>query len=186
MASVADLKALIPPVKPAPVVDWENIENHLGIRLPADYKALMSEYTSLVIGENLRLSIGNPGHADIETIAEDDIALLSELMLGEDEQIDILDDYGKTVGERYFLPYPEPGGVYPWGSTAYGDILLWEMVGDTPEAWPVWILHGAEAWRHPGGVVDFLVRALNGTLVCPLLQDGGVLDAHVTEFGPGE
>ncbi|WP_431934174.1 hypothetical protein [Nonomuraea jabiensis] len=98
----------------------------------------------------------------------------------------MLDDHGDTVEERQFLYYPKPGGLFPWGSTDYGDILLWEMVGDTPEAWPVWVMNGALAWQHPGGVVDFLVRALNGTLTCPLLPGGGVPDTHVTELGRGE
>ena len=132
----------------------------------------MSEYTSLMIGENLGLSIANPGYAEMNTAAEGKIAILEGLLLGEDEEIEVLDDHGDTVEERQFLHYPKPGGLFPWGSTNYGDILLWEMVGDTPEAWPVWVVNGALAWQHPGGVVDFLVRALNGTLACSLLPGG--------------
>jgi hypothetical protein len=116
-----------PPPDGAVPVDWEAVESWLGLRLPADYKAVASLYGPLDIGEHLWLHTpcANKGWFD----------------------------YGSWVQEgRRAAP-----GVIPFGATRTADTLYWDTTAsDDPDRWPV-VMHcqddenaGRDPWRRFG------------------------------------
>ncbi|WP_225804993.1 SMI1/KNR4 family protein [Streptomyces sp. NK15101] len=117
-----------PPEAPAPPVDWDAVEEWLGLRLPADYKAVATAYGPLDIGERLWL----------HTPFADDALLF---------------DYGRFVdhGRR---AHP---GLVAFGATRMSDTLYWDTTAsDDPDRWPV-VVHvqnlanaGKEPWFRPG------------------------------------
>ncbi|MEV4367469.1 SMI1/KNR4 family protein [Nonomuraea sp. NPDC049637] len=180
MATIADLENLIgPPIRPAPINDWDAIEADLELRLPADYKELMTRYASLKLDAHLGLYIPNPGDHPQETMREGVLSMLRDLGPHEDEELEIVDGQGNVLEERHFPHYPHPEGLLPWGSTQNGDVCLWETTGD-PDTWKVCISDGIFIWKHGSGILDFLVKANQWSLSCPLLPDGGNLDRTYT------
>ncbi|MEV7530723.1 SMI1/KNR4 family protein [Streptomyces hydrogenans] len=117
-----------PPQGPAIPVDWDAVEEWLGLRLPADYKAVATAYGPVDLGEHLWIQ--TPYGAG-----------------------DGAFDYGHWVAEsRRAAP-----GVLPFGSTRTSATLFWDTTAsDDPDAWPV-VLHdpqegrkGGDPWRRPG------------------------------------
>ncbi|WP_214325967.1 hypothetical protein [Nonomuraea sediminis] len=54
-----------------------------------------------------------------------DLVALIGPWLQDSPTIDLIDDAGNTTAAPPLPLYPEPGGVYRWGSTDNGDYLLW-------------------------------------------------------------
>ncbi|MFF5894456.1 SMI1/KNR4 family protein [Streptomyces argenteolus] len=114
-------------VRPPAVVvdghgDWAEAERVLGIRLPDDYKRLVTTY----------------GRGDFWG------ALCLCTPFGEANPVpltaDLLDDYGplrEDAPENYPYPlFPEPGGLLAWAVTESAAHVCWLTEGP-PESWPV-------------------------------------------------
>ncbi|MFH9738988.1 SMI1/KNR4 family protein [Streptomyces roseolus] len=120
-----------PPGGPAIPVDWAAVEEWIGLRLPADYKAIATVYGPVLLGE--RFWIHTP-YADAHGLF----------------------DYGRFVQEyRRMAP-----GVLPLGETRTSGTLFWDTsASDDPDAWPV-LLHdphekdkGRDPWRRTGATL---------------------------------
>jgi hypothetical protein len=93
---------------PVPV-DWEVVESWLGLRLPADYKAIASAYGPLDLGERIWLHIPCAQEGRFDYAA-----------------------WLKQEQER------APEGWLPWAATRTSDVLYWDTTAsDDPDAWPV-------------------------------------------------
>ncbi|GAA2440294.1 SMI1/KNR4 family protein [Streptomyces macrosporus] len=145
---------------PAPVpVDWDAVEDWLGLRLPADYKELVSARGPLDIGEFLWL------HAPC----------------AQGERFDYGDWLWEThracrISSRQAPPYepppfhPAPGGLLAWGETRGGGHLFWDTgASDDPDRWPVVVYDqdavrgGNTPWRNWGMPLVETVAALLDT-----------------------
>ncbi len=132
-------------VRPVPI-DWAAVESWLGLRLPADYKAIAGAHGPLDLGDFVWLHV--PCRQDGRF------------------------DYGDWLREQHrwarissrqappFEPppfHPAPGGLLAWGYTRMCDLLLWDTAaaGD-PDRWPVVVFHADAAnrredpWHHLG------------------------------------
>ena len=71
------------------------------------------------------------------------------------------------------MPYPlspEPGGLYPWGSTDNGDWLYWLTNGE-PDSWRV-IGFSNSGWAEfSGTMTEFLVAVLSRQIQFDLFPD---------------
>ncbi|MFD3513351.1 SMI1/KNR4 family protein [Streptomyces sp. NPDC058657] len=106
-AAFADLFVLTG-AEPEPV-DWEAVEGWLGLRLPADYKAIGSAFGPLDIGSHLWLHIPCTAQGRFE--------------------------YASWLKQEQNRA---PDGWLPWGATRTSDVLYWDTtVSDDPDAWPV-------------------------------------------------
>ncbi|MFE0644708.1 SMI1/KNR4 family protein [Streptomyces sp. NPDC058877] len=151
-----------PPRQPAPPVDWDAVEEWLGLRLPADYKAVATRYGPLDIGERLWL------HTPFTSA-------------------DHLFDYGSFVAEgRRDAP-----GVLPFGATRTADTLYWDTTAsDDPDRWPV-VVHvqdlenaGKDPWLRPGTT---LLPTLSGFVsdgLRPVLARSGFASGELTAWTP--
>ncbi|WP_182884207.1 hypothetical protein [Microbispora sp. H10885] len=179
MAGLAEFAEIIgPSSKPAPSVDWDRIEGELGLALPSDFKLLCSQYHTLEIDSFLHLRIVNPIAYSPRAVREGILETLAALLPNDDVELEVVDDDNIAYEERVFAQYPAKGGLLPWGFTWNGDLLTWETVGE-PDKWGVFVTDGAYGWRHAEGMLDFLGKALGGTIRCPILPNNGLMDnAH--------
>jgi SMI1-KNR4 cell-wall len=163
VATIDDLVSLIPP--PAAPVDsdgdWETVEARLGLRLPADFKALMRRYG---FGEFPDITLFTP--FDTHTGGAYDHV-----------------ERARTLVERYkslrgmapeifpYPLYPEPGGLLEWAITSDNTSLCWLIEGEA-ENWSVvvWNSVVARADRYQMGAVDLLYRYLSGQHKVSLLR----------------
>lgn len=116
---------------PTPVpVDWEAVEEWLGLRLPGDYRRLADAYGPLDVGEFLWVHVPcAEGEFDYgEWLREAHAQARRHLLALPDE-------------ERRAV-HPERGGLLAWGTTRGGDTLFWDTsVSSDPDAWTVVVQH---------------------------------------------
>ncbi|MGI5284891.1 SMI1/KNR4 family protein [Nonomuraea polychroma] len=182
MTSLADLVALIGPAgKPATVVDWAAVEAEVGLTFPDDYKAWADSYADLQLNDFLYLNHPLPDGDERAAVIDrlDDLRPIIEQW----GSIDLLDDAGVVREAPPFPLYPEPGGLYPWGSTDNGDYLLW-LTGPDPGTWTVVITDGMVWWHFPGSLLDFLVGILTHKVRCPVFPDDFPDGCDIEEFTP--
>ncbi|MET9430896.1 MULTISPECIES: SMI1/KNR4 family protein [unclassified Streptomyces] len=145
-----------PPQDGTPVaIAWAAVESWLGLRLPADYKAIASAYGPLDIGEHLWLHVPcAPTGAQAWY------------------------DYGRWLEEER----REAPGVLPFAETRTSDVLYWDTTAsDDPDAWPVVMLRrDADSWVRFGTP---LLPALE-RLVAEGLRPTLARTAYLTELDP--
>jgi hypothetical protein len=168
---VADLEALIgPPRKRPPVVDWNTLESGLGLRFPRDHKDLCSRYLSLQFDSFLLWVNSGIWHPEVSVRgAKDELEFLRQRKMHFPE-IMLLDDRGRRSESPAFPIYPEPGGLLMWGNTINADHCMW-LTDPDPEKWTI-VIENSDFWHFQGGLLEFLVGILDGSVRCPLLPDG--------------
>jgi hypothetical protein len=147
-----------PPPGAAVPVDWDAVESWLGLRLPADYKAVASAYGPVTLGERVWLHVPCAKEGQF--------------------------DYATWVREgRRDAP-----GVLPFADTTGADTLYWDTTGsDDPDAWPVVLRSqeaenaGADPWRRFGTPLLPALAALVAEGLRPSLRRTSFL----TGLGPG-
>ncbi|GAA3907639.1 hypothetical protein GCM10022244_17170 [Streptomyces gulbargensis] len=150
-----------PPEGPVIPVDWDAVEEWLGHRLPADYKAVASVYGPLDIGE--RLWIQTPYARDRNGF-----------------------DYGYFVEEnRRLAP-----GVLPFGATRMSHTLCWDTTAsDDPDRWPV-VVHrprtapGEDPWLRPGTTLLPTLAGFVADGLRPVLSRSGLAGDSATAWTP--
>ncbi|MFJ8084541.1 hypothetical protein ACIQ6Y_28465 [Streptomyces sp. NPDC096205] len=124
--SLTDYTEIYAAQPPEPVaVDWEVVEEWLGVRLPGDYRRLAGECGPVEVGGFLNVHVPC-GDGD----AYDWSRWLRRVLR------DARGEAGCPV------LYPEPGGLLPWGDSEDGDLFFWDTSrSEDPDAWPVVVLH---------------------------------------------
>ncbi|MFJ3904024.1 hypothetical protein [Streptomyces sp. NPDC090025] len=138
----------------APAVDWARTEQLLGFVPPADYRSWADAYPQLVIDGFL--IVRHPAAAPPNLLTAGDDLLFMDRLLREADPDDV----------PYPL-HPEPGGLYPWGTTTNGERLHWHPAADQ-----VVVIGRSGNWEHPGTMTTFLTAVLTRTVVCPLFPPG--------------
>ncbi|GAA1899812.1 hypothetical protein [Actinomadura bangladeshensis] len=168
---VADLEALIgPPRKRPPAVDWRTLESGMGLTFPADHRELCARYSSLHF-DGLLTWVNSGLWEPRATIqgAKDELEFLRQRKLNFSEMT-LLDDQGQWSKRPAFPVYPEPGGLLMWGNTYNADHCMW-LTDPDPEKWTI-VIENGNFWHFHGGLLDFLVGILEGSVRCPLLPEG--------------
>ncbi|WP_086799662.1 hypothetical protein [Streptomyces caniscabiei] len=164
MSASSDLAHLLGPVhQPAPPVDWAQTEHHLGFPLPSDYRTWATTYPQLTIDGFLTVFHPGAPPPNLLTAAEDLLAFDREL-----REVDPDD-----------IPYPlhpEPGGLYPWGTTTNSHRLHWY-----PARGHIVVIGRAGNWEWPGTMTGFLTGILTRRLTCPLFPDRFPSPSFTTE-----
>ncbi|MFJ2937955.1 hypothetical protein ACIO8G_34980 [Streptomyces sp. NPDC087219] len=150
-SNLADL--LGPAPSSPPPVDWDQTDHRLGFPVPADYRAWATEYPQITIDGFLTVFHPAATPPNLFTAADD--LLVFDRMLKEADPDDI----------PYPL-HPEPGGLYPWGTTMNSERLHWYPVGHR-----VVVIGRAGNWEHPGTMTQFLEAILTRQVTCPLFPD---------------
>jgi hypothetical protein len=156
--TIDNLTGLVAP-PPHPVgadCDWALTEGALGLRLPADFKALVSHY-----------GVGQFGDIGLWDTLTGGVSRFVELAYRDRDHLRQLRE--QFPGDFPYPFYPEPGGLLEWASTGSGDRLCWLTEGE-PDGWPVVVWNLREgAYRYDVGAVDLLHAFLGGQLEIDLL-----------------
>lgn len=124
-----------------PELDWAEVERELGTPLPGDYKELLTRFPSG--GFRGVITASNPSQS-AEACANVKRSNAELLEIFGDEDLDYLE------GVPYRL-FPEPGGLYPWGSNGAGGSFWWITDSADPDQWRV-AYNDRDRWHdeHPG------------------------------------
>jgi len=145
----------------ADAAEWGCVEQRLGLRLPPDFKQVLSVFgtctwasflhllTPFTSNENLQLERGAPRALGAAHC--------------------VRRQYPEDIP---FALYPESGGLFPWGITDNGDTLYWLTQGPSGR-WPTVILQARdpESERHNLQMSTLILRFLRGELESRILLD---------------
>lgn len=152
------LRLIPPPIDIAADIDWETLEERLGVRLPSDYKWLVEHYGPGKFSNFLHILQPVTGFAPIRL--EDSANRASEIL-----------DQLRESGEN--IPYPTEE-LLPVGTTDNGDTIYWVRRPEVdPDRWPI-VANAARNTKWPefdGGIVQFLVATLSGRYRCEVFPD---------------
>jgi SMI1-KNR4 cell-wall len=159
MVTIEDLVALVPPpVSPVDAIgDWAAVEAAIGVRLPTDFKALISRYGAGEFNGLIRpLTPFDP-----ETT-----------LIDWSNTLDNEGSFRDLFPEQCPYPfYPEPGGLLTWATTSDGAIMYWLTDGE-PDDWKV-VAYDYDGYGYEPqdvGTVAFLYEWLSGTRPVALLR----------------
>jgi hypothetical protein len=133
------VERLAPWAAPTSAVTWAEVEQAVGIRLPADFKQLMSRLPSGRTTE--RLFLWSP--VESTEMLE---AFVTNMRTAVATTAGVLE----SILTPPYPEFPEPGSLLPWGFSL-DETWLWETVGD-PDAWPAMHLtiSSGHLVRYPG------------------------------------
>ncbi|MFJ2113098.1 MULTISPECIES: histone-like nucleoid-structuring protein Lsr2 [unclassified Streptomyces] len=152
-------------------MDWEAVEDTLGMRLPRDYKQLAALYGPGAFCGFIRLY--HP-HAPTEWVS-----ITGPMPATIREQLQHARDHG-----TYPVPY-EPGSLFAIGVTDNGEYLFWVTDPRTePDSWHIAVNEArGPGWYHfEGTLTHFLTSVLSGRTKVPLFPDD--LLANGAAFAP--
>ncbi|MCX4489930.1 hypothetical protein OG890_39260 [Streptomyces anulatus] len=133
-------------------VDWDFIRHETGVALPPDFIALAEVYPRFVVDDFLGMHIPSPGkERNFVRGVRGMLANLAELR-----------DAGMSHG---YVPFPEPGGLFPWGESTEGDVFYWKTSDADSAAWSVLTSGHNDDWcTYAGGVTSYLAGLVRGTV----------------------
>ncbi len=144
---------------------WPTIEATLGVVLPDDYKAYINRFgTGLVC--NFVYVLNPFSRWEKLNLLE---AITKRLPLLQNARAE------SPSGISPFRPYPEPGGLLPWGTTENGDGLYWITEG-APDMWSIVInevrSENFEAFSGPmtSFLYDLVTRRIDSEILSDLLS----------------
>ncbi|WP_327110886.1 hypothetical protein OHB12_24180 [Nocardia sp. NBC_01730] len=146
-SDLTDLLGSVP--QAVPPVDWAQVEHRLGFSVPPDYRSWAATYPQITIDGFL--TVFHPA-APAPNLFTADALLDFDRALRDVDPDDI----------PYPL-HPEPGGLYPWGTTANTHRLHWY-----PTRGHIVVIGRAGNWEWPGTMSEFLSGILTRQLICPL------------------
>lgn len=159
MALESLLEIMTPPVLPVENVgdvDWINIEELLGVGLPADYKQFINVFGTGEIGEFLLPF--NPFSKN------ENLNLLEQIKRRLDFMRKMIESFGEK--ECPYPLYPHPSGLLPWGCTGNGDMLFWLMDADVNNwAIVVYAPHDELFEHYKESMTSFLEKLITGDIV---------------------
>ncbi len=129
---------------------WLPVETQLGFTLPHDYKEFINAYGSGRIAH--LVSVNSPFDPRQGT----NLMQAAESELGSFRQA-----RARDVAECPYPLYPDPEGLFPWGTDAQEHALFWWQVGP-PDSWPVVVTASRASyfWRFEQTLTEMLVSWL--------------------------
>ncbi|MFH9426446.1 SMI1/KNR4 family protein [Streptomyces sp. NPDC017529] len=148
-------------------IDWVDVENAWGTRLPGDYRRFITVY----------------GEGGLNNF----LAVLSPRTTGDNGlESEMAQETANARGEWEPVPVGGPDAVplIAWGVDANGDILCWLTTGNDPDQWPVavWGRHADTPWTvYECNMAEFLVKMFRAEFAeCPLSGTDLWGESHIT------
>ena len=133
-------------------IDWEFIRREIGVVLPPDFVALAEAYPRFTVDDFLGLLIPSPGEEKYFVSGARE--LLGDLAM--------LRDAGMSHGH---VPFPEPGGLFPWGGSCEGDYFYWKTSTEDSASWSVLVSGHNDDWcGYAGDLTSYLAGLVRGTV----------------------
>ena len=159
---------------------WINVQERLGLVLPADYKAYIDCYgtgnlNNWIIPYN---PFAENKNMNLFWVLDLHHQTTRQIQRGTNENWSIVDP---------FLLYPESGGLLPWGTTSSIETTLFWHVEGKPASWTTIVynlLRGEyEVWKF--GFVDFLHKLFSGRIKSLLLPRTEMVKDKLIKHHPG-
>jgi hypothetical protein len=148
--------------------EWTDVEAELGYQLPADFKALMSQFPSGAFVERFYVPSPVQGREWLDRFQETGEILLNDLF----DRRESAEEEGENPAEIVPYPiHPEPGGLIPWGSgDEHGYYWLATDLAK-PDDWTVvyGLTHDVGWGKYDGTMSQFLYEVITGTYTDPML-----------------
>ncbi len=133
-------------------IDWAFIRREIGVVLPPDFVALAEAYPPFTVDDFLGLHLPSPGK-------EKNFVRGARAMLGDLAE---LRDTGMSHGH---VPFPEPGGLFPWGDSCEGDVFHWKTSAADSASWSVLVSGHNDDWcGYAGDLTSYLAGLVRGTV----------------------
>jgi hypothetical protein len=151
--AISDLAAVVPPPSP-PVhaeIDWDTVEQRLGLPLPQDYKDFIARYGQGSFDDFLHPYQPATGNEYLDLVHRQQIDLGALRTL----QRDFGEDIPYRVGD--------PAELLPVALTDNGDIVYWHVRDPKdPDSWTITVneSRGPEWFRYDGSFTSFLADVL--------------------------
>lgn len=149
---------------------WEQVEETLGIKFPTDFKELMLRFPSGAFFK--RFYVISPVQ---------NLRRLREFQQNHDDDLSPIREYwGDPFMNTPYPPYPETGGVIPWGRSD-GLIFYWRETDPNPDNWPiVFTDFGFNNWgEYRGSASALLLKLLTGKFENPVFEYSPEADEYV-------
>ncbi|MEV6594611.1 hypothetical protein [Streptomyces acidicola] len=131
-------------------IDWNFITEETGIVFPWDFMALAEAYPPFTVDEFLGIRVPTPGEEQYF------VSGLRRLL----HDLTDLRDSGMSHG---YVPFPEPGGLVPWGDSCDGDVFFWRTNPRGPESWTVLVSGHNDDWcEFKGSLTEYLAGLISG------------------------
>ncbi len=173
---------LSPPDKPVEIgspIGWKQVQERLGLILPAEYKAFIDCYGTGSFSNGIL--VYNP-FAKNENI---NLFQVLDLHIQANRQLQKMAKGAWSIVDPYRL-YPAPGGLLPWGSTPNFEITFFWLQNGKPGSWSTIVynlLQGEyEVWKFR--FTHFLYKLLGGQIVSLLLHEATTLKDELVQFHP--
>ncbi len=141
---------------------WVEVENGLGLQFPDDYKALITAFGAGTYDQFLHVFSPFARNKYLNIIIQ------------KDEILNSYNTFRQEFPEFASYPaFPQPGGLFPWGTTDNGDVLYWQVEENEDTSWAIVVFDGrhAEHERYDMTVTNFLTEVLTGALKVGIFPD---------------
>ncbi|WP_330250790.1 SMI1/KNR4 family protein [Nocardia sp. NBC_00565] len=133
-------------------IDWEFIQRETGVVLPPDFVALAETYPPFTVNDFLGLHIPSPGEEKY-------------FLAGVQELLGNLAELRNAGMSHGHVPFPEPGGLLPWGDSSEGDVFYWKTSEADSASWSVLVSGRNDDWcAYAGGMTSYLAGLVRGTV----------------------
>ncbi|MEU1202383.1 hypothetical protein ABZ446_40055 [Streptomyces sp. NPDC005813] len=133
-------------------IDWNFLTEETGIVFPPDFVELVEAYPPFTVDEFLGLHIPSPGEE----------AQFVSGMRGFLGNLSSLRDSDMSHG---YVPYPEPGGLVPWGDSCDGDVFFWRANETNPQSWTILVSGHNDDWcEFKGTLTEYLAGLVTGAV----------------------
>ena len=166
--SVEKLKKMIRPINEKSISenDWDSVQNEYDIKLPSDYKDMISTYGAGAINDFLWIFSPFSINENLNLLKRiDEIKNSYEYM--KDEFPD----------KEWLSFYNGESGIFPWGITDNGDELFLNYTNRGISI-VVYESRYSKMNEYDLNISEFLVKVLNGELYCDIFPDDFVLEEN--------
>jgi hypothetical protein len=174
MTYLARIRELIgPPEIQPPAINWQHIEDELGLVFPSDYKQLVATYPPLVINDWLEIHhpVMTGLGGNLISYAGSLLPLVRGWPAPQWYVTHIPRRECRTDRQPPFPVYPDPAGLFHWGFTETNVHCLW-LTDPNPEKWTVVIADECTCWHYKGSLTTFLVDFLENNVRSSFFPNG--------------
>lgn len=120
--------------------------------IPSDFVEMCEAYPPCSVDEFLSVHIPTPGRERFF------VRSVRETLNG-------LAEFRDSGWSHGYVPYPEPGGLIPWGDSVDGDYFYWRTYEDVTRPWTILVCGANDDWcEYDGSLTSYLAGLVRGTV----------------------
>lgn len=151
------------PIETGDSEDWKMIQELLGISLPDDLFQIGRRYgTGRFSDSSIDIIVFNPFASTYSDTIKAECEILRDFKDMRDED------------EVPYVVYPDPNGLFPWGTDSNGNVMFLLTGGAIPNEWPIVLqTRDGEFQQLEFSITRFLAKSFKREIKCILWQQEG-------------